>query len=115
MMGERPHGSAGKWSGNMHEDHSWELLTRVDAKVDALQHTVTAFIARQEEVCANQREKADRIYATMYGNGKPGLVETVRRLDEADAFRRKLVTASVALILTNIGTIVTFVWAFIKA
>lgn len=99
----------------MTQDHAWELMQQVGNKLDNLQNTVTAFIARQETICANQREHSQRMFRDLYGNGKPGMVETVKRLDDADAFRRKVVVASVGLILTNVGTIITFVWAFIRS
>ena len=98
----------------MTEDHTWELLRALDTKVGNLNDTVTAFIACQRETCANQIQRNNALYGAVYGNGAPGLVADVRRLKESDEFRRKVVAAAIALILTNIGTIVTFSYAIIK-
>jgi len=95
-------------------DHTWELLQRLNAKVDTLQNTVTAYMADQKAVCMAQRERSREVYLEVFGNGKPGIKQVVAELKAADEFRRNSSAAAVGLILTNIGTIITFSVTIIK-
>ena len=95
-------------------DHTWELLQGLNNKVDALQNIVTAYMAEQKATCLSHRERSREVYLEVFGNGKPGLKQTVADLRASEDFRRKVVAAAVGLILTNIGTIITFSLAFLK-
>ena len=92
----------------MTDEHVWGLLQGLNTKVDSLQNTVTAFVARQETICANQRERAAALAVDFYGNGKPGIKKAVEELQASENFRRKVVAAAVGLIISNIGTIISF-------
>jgi len=91
-------------------DHAWEMIQRIDGKLDELQKTVSSFTASQTEICKTQRERSAAIYATVFGNGSPGLKQNVARLMEAEATRRRVMAATLTLILTNIGAILTFIF-----
>jgi len=91
-------------------DHAWEMIQRIDKKLDDVQLSLATFVSAQTEVCKTQRERSAAIYTTVFGNGSPGLKQNVARLMEAEATRRKVMAATLTLILTNIGAILTFIF-----
>ncbi len=91
----------------MHSDDTASIhrrLDRLDRKLDQIVEAVT----KQVTICGPSRERLDAVYATVYGNGRDGLMTRIVRLETVRRVWWNIAAAGLGLLSAIVASLVTW-------